>query len=239
MAETWLSNLFLILFAIPILFAPANSTAAALVGQIKLSEPIPKQKAIRVSRDHDYCGQTLPNEGYLIGPARGLKNVIVYLEGFPDNPIPPTEVKTNFLENRHCLFDPHIMVMRWGERLVLRNNDPKLHILHAYLAKRTVFNIALPFQYTTFATTYKIKSPGLLQVNCDVHAWMRAYVHVFGHPYYALTDERGFFSIPDVPPGRYTLKAWHERGGLQRAEVGVPEEGEIEVHLEFSDNGEP
>jgi uncharacterized protein (DUF2141 family) len=71
-----------------------------------------------------------------------------------------------------------------------------------------------------------------MQVNCDTHAWMRGYIHVFDHPFFAVTDDKGSFSVPNIPPGTYTLKAWHEKAGLQSIEIKVPEEGEIRVNLE-------
>ncbi|MBI2359073.1 MAG: hypothetical protein HYV04_09250, partial [Deltaproteobacteria bacterium] len=121
----------------------------------------------------------------------------------------------------------------WGERLVVKNSDPKLHIVHSYAEKRTVFNLSLPFRGSTIDITQKIKGPALLQVNCDTHGWMRGYIHVFGHPFFAVTDESGSFTIADVPPGRYTLKGWHEEAGLKSREIVVLEEGEARVRFEF------
>lgn len=208
-------------------------------GEVKLSGTPVGSGRIRVTKDQDYCGTTLLNESHLMGPDRGLKNAVVYLEGFPDDPIPPGEAKTHVLENRSCQFVPRVMVMRWGDRLVVKNNDPKLHIVHAYATKRTVFNVALPFPGNSLQIAHKINRPGLLQVNCDTHAWMHAYVHVFGHPFFALTDNKGFFSIGDIPAGRYLLKAWHEESGVQSAEVTVPENGEIKVSFDLSNGHQP
>jgi hypothetical protein len=123
--------------------------------------------------------------------------------------------------------------MRLGERLILRNRDPKLHIVHSYLHQRTVFNASLPFRDTKLDMTSKIKAPGLLKLACDTHAWMRGYIHVFDHPFFATTDERGEFSIPDLPPGRYVVKAWHEQAGILTREIAVSEDGDTRVDFDF------
>ena len=186
-----------------------------------------------MSKDQDYCGRTLPNEGTLIGPGQGLKNVVVYLEKAPEAPAPSPADKENLLDNNGCRMAPRVMAIRLGERLVIKNSDPKLHIVHSYLDKRTVFNLSLPFQGTRMDITHKIKGPGLLQINCDTHAWMRGYIHVFDHPYFAVTDERGLFSIANVPAGKYILKAWHEEAGIRSQEIQVPETGEARASFEF------
>lgn len=205
--------------------------AATISGEVKFVGAIPKRAPVQATKDQDYCGQTLPNETYLLGPGGGLKNVVVYIESASGDPAPAS--KENILDNRGCRFVPRVMAMRWGERLVVKNSDPKLHIVHAYFEKRTVFNLSLPFRGSRIDITQKIRGPGLLQVNCDTHGWMRGYIHVFGHPFFAVSDESGSFTIADVPPGRYTLKAWHEEAGLKSREIVVLEEGEVGVSFEF------
>ena len=73
----------------------------------------------------------------------------------------------------------------------------------------------------------------MMKVVCDTHAWMLGFVHVFDHPFFAVTNEQGGFSIPDLPPGSYLLKAWHEDGGIKRQEIVVPESGDVRVIFEF------
>jgi hypothetical protein len=72
-----------------------------------------------------------------------------------------------------------------------------------------------------------------MKVVCDTHAWMLGFVHVFDHPFFAVTNEQGVFSIPDLPPGSYILKAWHEDGGIKSQEIIVPEGGDVRVTFEF------
>jgi hypothetical protein len=72
-----------------------------------------------------------------------------------------------------------------------------------------------------------------MKVVCDTHAWMLGFVHVFDHPFFAVTNEQGTFAIPDLPPGNYVLKAWHEDGGIKSQEIAVPESGDVRVTFEF------
>ena len=121
-----------------------------------------------------------------------------------------------------------------GEKLKLKSHDPKLHIPHGYRGDRTVFNLSLPFKNTTIEATSRIREPGVLKVVCDTHVWMLGFIHVFDHPYFAVTNEQGAFSIPDLPAGNYVLKAWHEDGGTKSQEITVPESGETRIVFEFN-----
>jgi hypothetical protein len=209
-----------------------SAHAGAIGGEVKFTDPPPQIKPIRVTKDQDYCGETLPNETYLVHPGGGLKNVVVFIES------PPTgkEVdpqKENFLYNDGCRYAPHVLAFQKGEKLRVKSNDPKLHIPHGYLGERTVFNLSLPFKNTILDATSKIRKAGMMKVVCDTHAWMLGFVHVFDHPFFAVTNEQGAFLIPDLPPGSYVLKAWHEDGGIKSQEIVVPESGDVRVSFEF------
>ncbi len=215
-----------------ILFSFAAVHAGSIVGEVKFTDAPPKLSSIKVSKDQDYCGETLPNETYLIDPNGGLKNVVVFIESAPSGK-PADPLKDNFLYNDGCHYVPHVLVIRLGEKLKVKSNDPKLHIPHGYLGDRTVFNLSLPFKNTTLDATSRIRQPGIMKVVCDTHAWMLGFVHVFDHPFFTVTNEQGAFSIPDLPAGNYVLKAWHEDGGIKSIEITVPESGELRVSFEF------
>jgi hypothetical protein len=218
------------LIAIVFLNFASLLNAGAIVGNVKFPGAVAALKPIQVSKDHDYCGMTLPDNSLLLGGGGELKNAVVYIEA-PGIHRALTN-KENILDTDGCSFVPRITAMALGEKLIIHNNDPKLHIVHSYLDKQTVFNLAVPFKGHQMEITRKIKKPGLLEVHCDTHAWMRGYIHVFDHPFFAVTDGKGFFAVPNVPAGVYTLKVWHEKAGAQSIEVKVPEEGEIRVELE-------
>ena len=86
--------------------------------------------------------------------------------------------------------------------------------------------LSLPFRNTILDATQKIRHSGLLRLVCDTHAWMLGFIHVFDHPFFAVTDENGAFTLSGVPAGTYTLKVWHEHAGVLSQEITVPETGD-------------
>lgn len=214
------------------LFMVPFAYAGAIIGEVKFSDLTPQLQPIRVTKDQDYCGETLPNETYLIHPGGGLKNVVVFIESAPAGK-PADSQKENFLYNDGCRYAPRVLAFQKGERLRVKSNDPKLHIPHGYLGERTVFNLSLPFKNTTIDASSKIRQAGMMKVVCDTHAWMLGFVHVFDHPFFAVSNDQGMFAIPDLPPGNYVLKAWHEDGGVRSQEIIVPETGDLRVSFDF------
>src|SRR5262245_12143259 len=214
------------------LFGSVNINAGTISGDVRFSDPPPKMPPVKITKDQDYCGETLPNESYLIDGNGGLKNVVVFLEAV-QAPAPADPLKLNVIENTGCRYAPRIFAMQKGERLRIKNNDPKLHIPHSYLNERTVFMLSLPFKNTILDATQKIRDAGILKLVCDTHAWMLGFVHVFDHPFFAVTDDKGAFSIQNIPAGTYTLKAWHEEAGGRSQEVIVSENGDVRVSFEF------
>lgn len=223
--------LITVLIISALLASGSVAEAGSIHGEISFTGALPKSNRIKVTRDQDYCGESILDETYLAGAAGVLKNVVVFLDKAP--PKAARSGKEHILENSGCRFVPRILAMIKGEKLITKNSDAKLHIVHSYLDKRTVFNVSLPFRGHALEVGRRIDKTGVLQVNCDTHAWMRGYIHVFDHPYFAVSDEQGSFTIPDVPPGKYTLKAWHEKAGVQAREVTVPDQGKVKIDFEF------
>lgn len=207
--------------------------AGSIIGEVKFTDDPPIMPTVKVSKDQDYCGETLPNETYLIGSDGALQNVVVFIEASPTGAGGDPQ-KENILNNTGCRYSPRILALQKGERLRVKNNDPKLHIPHSYHEDRTVFNLSLPFKGTTIDATSRIRQAGVLKVVCDTHAWMLAYIHVFDHPYFAVTDERGMFTISNLPAATYVLKAWHEDVGVSSQEITVPETGDVRALFEFT-----
>ena len=211
----------------------SDVSAGSIRGEVKFNDAPPKVAPIKVTKDQDYCGETLPNEIYLIDLTGGLANVVVFIEAATVTAIVDPQ-KINIMENNGCRYAPRILAMQKGERLRVKNADPKLHIPHSYLQEKTVFMLSLPFRNTILDATQKIRESGIMKLVCDTHAWMLGYVHVFDHRFFAVTDERGAFSISNIPPGTYTLKAWHEDAGIKSQEITVPENGDVRASFEFT-----
>lgn len=163
----------------------------------------------------------------------GVKDVFVWLEpavaavAMPIHPnqqqIQKQEVE---MDQPCCMFEPHCLVMRQGQVLVAKNSAAINHNFRwvGHPAKNAGGNILL-----TPKTSYKIKDLAAdsfpILVGCDVHKWMSAYIRVFDHPYFALTDDNGAFSIAEPPAGNYKLKVWHPASGWlggPKGKAGTP-----------------
>ena len=130
-----------------------------------------------------------------------------------DMPTAPAKI-----DQQNCRYHPHVFGMRVGQSLEILNSDPTLHNIHALPKGNSEFNTGQPIQ--GMKTTHKFeKKEVMVPFKCDVHGWMNAYVGVLDHPYYAVSDKEGKFELKSLPPGTYTVEAWHEKLGTQTVSV--------------------
>ena len=204
--------------------------AAAITGTIKYDGDAPTFKEIKMDADpiclthHDkpVLPQTL-----VLGPDKTMGNVFVHVvSGIPkkDYPVPAEPV---VVDQKGCMYDPHIIGVRVGQKVKILNPDGTLHNVHAMCKTNSEFNLAMPkFR----AETEKIfdKEEFMFPIKCDVHPWMGAWVAVMPHPYFNVTKDDGKFTIADLPAGTYDVEAWHEKLGTQKISVTVAE-GENKV----------
>jgi plastocyanin len=177
-----------------------------VTGRVRfVGEPVPAEP-IRVRKNIDVCGDSKASQALVIGPDRGVRNTVVYLEGITRGKKAP-EFE---LDNAQCLFVPHVSAVMVGSRARVRNADPILHNTHGVADRLTVFNVALPNRDQPVDITQRIKKVGVIEVLCDAHTHMRAWILVRDNPYFAVTGDTGQFRITEVPPGRYRVVAWHE-----------------------------
>ncbi len=198
----------------------AVTNGGTIDGIITLSGTPPAGAMIKVTKNQDYCGASIPDPAYTVGAGGGLENVIVYLKDITKGKAAPSDPLA--LVNDHCMFSPRAQGAMVGESVKISSNDPVLHNTHPQNAETnaTIYNIALPFK--GFSVTKPLPgSPGLIKVKCDAHEWMHAWIMELEHPYYATTGADGHFTIKDVPPGTYTLVAWHEAAGEKSEPVVV------------------
>ncbi|MGH7482668.1 MAG: carboxypeptidase regulatory-like domain-containing protein [Longimicrobiales bacterium] len=161
-----------------------------------------------------------------------LANAFVYVrEGLPERTWPVSgEAQT--LDQEGCTYEPHVLGVQTGQTLEIRNSDGILHNINAAPENQRGFNISQP---TTMTSTREFDEPEvMIPVECDVHGWMRAYIGVLEHPYFAVTGEDGSFTIANLPPGDYVVEAWHERYGTQTVNVSVQAQGEGQANFTYS-----
>ncbi len=158
-----------------------------------------------------------------------LQNVFVYVkEGLEGRTFPvPAEKVT--VENKGCVYTPHVVGAMVGQDISYVNSDSTLHNVHSYPKAAKGFNLGLPIQGMKQVKKFD-KPEVMISLKCDVHPWMLGYVGVLEHPYFAVSDASGVFSIPNLPAGEYTIEAWHEKLGvlIQRVIIGANETKEIE-----------
>lgn len=178
----------------------------SLVGSVRFTgEPV-RGEPVAVRKNTDVCGESKPYQALLVGPTQGVKDTVVYLEGI-ERGKKPAEFA---LDQAKCLFIPHVSAVMAGAKVRIRNSDPLLHNAHGFHDKATVFNIATPTKDQVIEITQRIKKVGVIDVQCDAHTHMRAWVVVRDSPYFAVTDEQGQFRITEIPAGRYRAVAWHQ-----------------------------
>jgi hypothetical protein len=186
-----------------------------ITGQVTFAGPVPKLEPVNIVKDKDFCGEMAPSQALMVSPKnRGVANTVVFLEGITQGKKPDPRQEKGSLDNVKCRFEPHVLALMQKGKLAVKNTDPKLHNTHAYLVfaypkkKKTLLNLALPLQNQVIKK--RMRKAGVVWVQCDAHTHMQAWIYVLKHPYFAVTDADGKFTITNVPPGKYTLKAWHE-----------------------------
>lgn len=209
----------------------ATTTGGATVrGVVKLEGTVPKPKLISMAADPS-CSKQHSGAVYsqdVIADAKGdLQNVIVFVsEGLGDRTFEaPTQPAV--VEQKGCLYEPHVLAVRAGQTLQVVNDDPTSHNIHPTPANNREWNKAEPpgaRLQDSFA-----REEIAIPVKCNVHPWMRGYIAVFKHPYFAVTGKDGSFDLSSLPPGTYTIKAWHEKLGTstQTVTIGANETKEI------------
>jgi hypothetical protein len=201
--------------------APPPGSTVAITGAVTLSGKPPEMALTK--RDADpFCARTpMKDEEVVVSAAGALKNVIIRVtKGVPvTNYEPPMTNVT--LDQTQCMYRPRVAMIMAGQSLLIRNSDQTLHNVHTYKGASTLFNQAEVPGLPAIAKTFKDASGEILKFKCDVHPWMTAYVGVSAHPFFAVSGDDGKFELPKLPPGKYTVEAWHERLGTKSADVTV------------------
>jgi plastocyanin len=203
--------------------APAVSADAATVtGSVKFEGAAPKMAAIQMSAD-PYCqsqhSAPATDQDVVVGPAGELANVFVYVKNITGTYPPPSTPVV--LDQKGCQYFPHVNALQVGQTLQIKNDDATLHNVHAMPNNNSQFNEGQPVQGMVSEKKLDKAEMTPFKIKCDVHGWMRSYMAVMPHPFYAVSSDKGAFSIANLPPGTYTIVAWHEKYGQQEQSVTV------------------
>jgi hypothetical protein len=198
-------------------------------GKVTYQGSVPMKKIIP-TKDRETCGAIREEPEIVVGSDKGVLDAVVWLKDVQKGKALEKPKTKGEIVNRKCEFVPHVQALPVGS-IVVVNDDPVMHNTHAFHGKSTVFNVALPVKGQKVER--KLTKPGMNRVECDTHGWMLAWIYAAEHPYHAVTKKDGTFTLSDVPPGQYTLVAWHEFTGEQEVPVTVKAKDKTDVPVEL------
>lgn len=190
-----------------------------ITGTVKWSGPVPHTVAVAITKDPQICDPEGKGKAELdrliVGPDGGVENTVVYLKSISSGKAFDFPAGRRSLDQKHCRYEPHIMIVPQQGQLEMKSSDATLHTVH--MDGAATYN--LPFPFPDKPVSRSMNNAGVVNLKCNGgHTWMNAEVMVAAHPYYAVTDASGRFSLTDVPAGEYELVAWHEGWNILREE---------------------
>lgn len=220
-------------------FVVDPKTAGGVSGSVRYAGA--KVNAVVIDMDQDpecvrlYQAGPRKEQTVVVNPDGTLGNVFIYLKSglegksFESPKVPVT------IDQKGCWFAPRVLGMQAGQTLQVTNSDPVTHNIHPMAQVNREWNQSQAPQETPILRRFA-KPELMIPVKCNVHKWMRAWVGVLDHPYFAVTGKDGSFELKNVPPGSYTVAAWHEKLGLKIEAVTIGAGAKQNVNFNF--NGE-
>ena len=201
--------------------ASAAASAGTLKGSVRYAGAPLERKNLPVTIDQYVCGKEKDAGDLVLSASNGISNAVVSLHGLPPGTKWPANPAPAKMDQKQCVFIPRVVVVPVGGTVEFLNSDRLLHNVRSTGKENPPFNRAQPRARTI---SIVFKNPEVLRVDCDLHSWMRGWVVVAEHPFYAVTNEEGGFVLDNVPPGKYTLQVWQETLGTVKQEVTVTDE---------------
>ncbi|HTE44754.1 MAG TPA: carboxypeptidase regulatory-like domain-containing protein [Gemmatimonadaceae bacterium] len=205
----------------PTTYRPVELTAVGSVaGTVTLDGP-PTADSVSITADQQACGTKA--EGPVTTSGKGLSNTIIWVADAASGKALPIERRIAIASDQ-CALDPRVQAAIAGTTVNVENDDMAIHrFVFTHLGRHDTLTVIPFFNAGEVVASERIaKTAGLVEVHCAVHPWMRAYIAVFDHPYFAVTEKSGAFTIDSLPPGNYRMMVWHE---------GTPKPVERQLHI--------
>ena len=209
------------------------STVGTISGVVRFEGTVPEQSVAQLSGWAECASQhpqgNPPAGDVLVNDGR-VQNALIYIKDGLGNRVFAAPAEPVSIDQKGCLFLPRVVGVQVDQPLKFLNSDALAHNVHGFAQTAKPWNVSLSVKGMTRAV--KVDKPeAMIEVKCDIHPWMRAYVGAFSHPYFAVSRSDGTFTLGNLPPGEYTLEAWHERFGTrsQKVSLGAKEAKEVEV----------
>ena len=213
-AKRWLISVVVLLGS----FSSEMLWAETIKGNVRYAGPTIEKKRTSVTIDQYVCGKEKEPEDLLIAPNNGIKNAVVSLQNFSSDAKRDWNLPPAKMDQKQCSFTPRVVIVPVGGTVEFLNSDRLLHNVRGAAKENPPFNRAQPHARSI---SFSFKQPEILRIDCDLHSWMRGWVIVAEHPFYAVTNEQGEFSLENVPPGKYKLQIWQETLGTVTQDVIV------------------
>lgn len=202
-------------------FEPAHDRGelGILRGRVRMRGKPPVRAALQMQGDCVTLHQgVVLNDDLVVDPKGGVRWAFVYVKVGTKTFTPPPK-GPELLDQKGCVFAPHVLGVRVGQPLVIKNNDPVMHTVHAATLSNMEFSVSV---VPGAETTQRLrKREVMLRVGCDLHPWESAWIGVMDHPHFAVTGEEGAYAIPNLPAGRYIVEVWHEKFASVSKEVDL------------------
>lgn len=214
----------------------ASETGAIVAGTVIFKGTVPVPQKLQMSSDlecrHGHK-KTPMAEQYVIGDGGKLANVFVYIKSGLEGKTFPVPTEKAKLDQMGCIYHPHILGVQAKQEIEVTNSDATLHNVNAAPKVNRRFNFAQPVK--GMKTTKKFDEPELMvPLKCDVHPWMKSYVNVVAHPFFAVSSEAGTFEIKNLPAGSFTIEAVHEELGETSQKINVKDGESKKITFTFS-----
>ena len=207
----------------------AVSDGGSVSGVVKFKGAAPAPKKLEITKDKEVCAKSGKTDPSLIVSGGNLVNAVVTITDInKGKKMEPQKVK---LDQNGCEYKPHVLAMAAGSSVDILNPDGILHNVHSYSKANSPFNMAQPKFKKTI--TVKVDKPEVINLKCDVHGWMSAWLFVAANPYFSVTDNSGSFKLTDVPAGTYNVEVWHETLGKASQKVTVKAKADTKVSFEM------
>ena len=211
------------------------ATAATVTGKIILEGEAPKPVRLNMGADDDcksmHDGPVF-SEQVVVNEDGTLQNVFVYIKsGLEGKAFAPSSEIVS-IDQEGCVYKPHVVGVQIGQTLRVTNSDATLHNVHPLPRTNPEFNKSQAAGAGPIDSNFD-KRELMIPVKCNIHPWMRAYINVVEHPFFAVTGEDGTFTIKGLPPGEYTIEAVHEKYQMQEATVIVGEGETATVDIKY------
>jgi len=203
---------------------PDEANGGTITGKVAFEGTAPKMAKLDMSAtpfcERAHAGKPGMSEEVVVNPNSTLKNVFVWVKsGLPDKTwqVPTTAV---MLDQNGCQYKPHVIAVMAGQNIDIKTSDQTNHNIHPMPKVNQEWNESQPPGSEDKMKSFP-REEIMIPVKCNVHPWMRSYINVVSHPFFAVTGDDGTYTIKGLPPGTYTIQIVHEKYGTQDQQVTV------------------